>query len=64
MPDDPRAWLVVLTALTVAGTLMQSALGGAPTSKPRAMRAASKVAKATPKASAAAANDTPAPARA
>jgi ElaB/YqjD/DUF883 family membrane-anchored ribosome-binding protein len=60
MPDDPRAWLVVLTALTVAGTLMQSAL----TSTPRAPRAASKVAKATPKASAAAANDTPAPARA
>jgi hypothetical protein len=64
MPDDPRAWLVVLTALTVAGTLMQSALGGAPASKPRATRAASKVAKATPKASAAATNDAPAPARA
>ena len=64
MPDDPRAWLVVLTALTVAGTLMQSALGGAPASKSRATRAASKAAKATPKASAAATNDAPAPARA
>jgi ElaB/YqjD/DUF883 family membrane-anchored ribosome-binding protein len=64
MPDDPRAWLVVLTALTVAGTLMQSALGGAPASKSRATRAASKAAKAAPKASATAANDAPAPARA
>jgi ElaB/YqjD/DUF883 family membrane-anchored ribosome-binding protein len=64
MPDDPRAWLVVLTGLTVAGTLMQSALGGAPASKSRATRAASKAAKAAPKASATAANDAPAPARA
>ena len=64
MPDDPRAWLVVLTALTVAGTLMQSALGGAPASKSLATRAASKAAKAAPKASATAANDAPAPARA
>jgi ElaB/YqjD/DUF883 family membrane-anchored ribosome-binding protein len=64
MPDDPRAWLVVLTGLTVAGTLMQSALGGTPASKPRTTRAAPKAAKSALKTAAAAANDAPAPARA
>lgn len=65
MPDDPRAWLVALTALTVAGTLMQAALGGAPAAPARAKRPGAKPAKAAPKDVAdARAVDAPAAARA
>lgn len=64
MPDDPRAWLVALTALTVAGTLMQAALGGAPAAPARAKRPAAKAGGAAPRAAADARPDAPAAARA
>ena len=61
MPDDPRAWLVTLTALTVAGTLAQSALGGTGPATGRTRRVGTV---ARPAARPAADGDAPAPARA